>query len=81
MVQLPGDIWHARERNKIHLLEGFPDLSARYGALRQAGMVSPSPRLPYGSPDVGSSPGRAGIAGELIVFKGTSNPVLGDAIG
>jgi hypothetical protein len=31
--------------------------------------------------DVGSSLGRAGIAGEIIVFKGTSDPVLGHAIG
>jgi hypothetical protein len=43
--------------------------------------LNPSPRLRHGSPDVGSSPGRAGIAGEVIVFKGTSDPALGYAIG
>jgi hypothetical protein len=40
-------------------------------------IASPS----HGSPDVGSSLGRAGIAGEVIVFKGTSDPVFGHAIG
>ena len=40
-------------------------------------IFSPSPS----SSDVGSSLGRAGIAGEVIVFKGTSDPVLGHAIG
>jgi hypothetical protein len=43
--------------------------------------LGPSPRLLHGSPDVGSSLGRAGIAGEVIVFKGASDPVLGHAIG
>ena len=42
--------------------------------------LGPSPRLLHSSPDVGSSPGRAGVAGEVIVFKGTSDPVLGHAI-
>ena len=44
-------------------------------------IFGPSPRLLHGSPDVGSSLGRAGIAGDVIVFKGTSDPVLGHAIG
>jgi len=44
-------------------------------------IARPSPRLLHCSPDVGSSLGRAGIAGEVIVFKGTSDPVLGHAIG
>ena len=43
--------------------------------------LGPSPRLLHGSPDVGSSLGRAGIAGEVIVFKGTSDPVLSHPIG
>ena len=43
--------------------------------------LGPSPRLLHGPPDVGSSPGRAGIAGEVVVSKGTFNPVLGHAIG
>jgi hypothetical protein len=30
---------------------------------------------------VGSSLGRAGIAGEVVALKGTFNPVLSDAIG
>jgi hypothetical protein len=30
---------------------------------------------------VGNSPGRDGIAGELLAFKGTSDPLLGQAIG
>ena len=38
-----------------------------------------SPRR--GSPYVGSSFGKAGITGEVIVFKGTSDPVLGHAFG
>jgi len=41
--------------------------------------LGPSPRLLHRSPDVGSSLGRAGIAGEVVVFKGTINPVLGHA--
>jgi hypothetical protein len=43
--------------------------------------LGPSPRLRHGSPDVGSSFGIAGIAGEVVVFNGTFNPVLGHAIG
>ena len=43
--------------------------------------LNPPPRLRHGSPDVGSSPGRAGIAGEVMVFKGTTDPILGRAIG
>jgi len=48
----------------------------------QASMLSlgPSPRLLHRSPDVGSSLGRAGIEREVVVFKGTFNPVLGHAI-
>ena len=42
--------------------------------------LDPSPRLVHGSPDVGSSLGRAGIAGKIVVFKGTFDPVLGHAI-
>jgi hypothetical protein len=47
----------------------------------EASMLSlgPSPRLLHGSPDVGSSFGRAGIAGEIVVFKGTFDPVVGHA--
>jgi hypothetical protein len=41
---------------------------------------NPSPRLRHGSSDVGSSSGRAGIAGEVKVIKGTTDPVLGHAI-
>ena len=48
---------------------------------RRCSSLGPSPRLLHGSPDVGSSLGRAGIAGEVIVFKGTSDPVLSHAIG
>jgi hypothetical protein len=44
-------------------------------------IARPSPRLLHRSPDVGSSPGKAGIAGEVLVFEGTSDPVLGHAIG
>jgi hypothetical protein len=43
--------------------------------------LGPSPRLLHGSPDVGSSLGSAGIAGEVVVFKGPFNPVLAHAIG
>jgi hypothetical protein len=48
----------------------------------EAAMLSlgPSPRLLHGSPDVGSSLGGAGIAGEVVVFKGAFDPVLGHAI-
>src|SRR5260370_39238823 len=42
--------------------------------------LGPSPRLLHSSPDVGSSLGRAGIAGEVVVFKSTFDPVLGHAI-
>ena len=58
-------------------------LEKEYKGRFQAAMLSlsPSPRLLHSSPDVGSSIGRAGIAGEVIVFKGTSDPVLGHAIG
>lgn len=41
----------------------------------------PSPRLLHRPSDIGSSFCRAGIAREVIVFKGTSDPVLGHAIG
>jgi len=44
-------------------------------------LLSPSPRLLHSSPDVGSSLGSAGIAGEIVVVKGTLDPVLGHAIG
>ena len=43
--------------------------------------LGPSPRLLHSSPDVGSSLGSAGIAGEIVVFKGTFDPVFGHAIG
>ena len=43
--------------------------------------LGPSPRLLHSPPDVGSSLGRAGIAGEVVVFTGTFNPVLAHAIG
>jgi hypothetical protein len=43
--------------------------------------LGPSPRLLHSSPDVGSSFYRVGIAGEIVVFKGTFNTVLGHAIG
>jgi hypothetical protein len=43
--------------------------------------LGPSPGLLHGPPDVGSSLGRAGIAGEVVVFKGPFNPVLVHAIG
>jgi hypothetical protein len=43
--------------------------------------LSPSPGLLHGPPDVRGSLGRAGIAGEVVVFKGTFNPVLAHAIG
>jgi hypothetical protein len=42
--------------------------------------LGPSPRLRHGSADVGSSLGNAGIAREVVVFKGTFDPVLGPAI-
>jgi hypothetical protein len=38
--------------------------------------LGPSPRLLHGPPDVRSSLGSAGIAGEVVVFKGPFNPVL-----
>jgi hypothetical protein len=47
----------------------------------QCSSLGPSPRLLHGSPDAGSSLGRAGIAGKVIVFKDTSDSVLGHAIG
>jgi len=40
----------------------------------------PISRLCHGSPDVGGSFRRARISGEVIVFKGTFDPVLGHAI-
>ena len=43
--------------------------------------ISPSPRLIRRSPDVGSSLGNTGIAGEVVVFKRTFNPSLCHAIG
>jgi hypothetical protein len=43
--------------------------------------LGPSPRLLHGPPDVRGSLGRAGIAGEVVVFKGAFNPVLAHAIG
>ena len=45
----------------------------------EAMMLSPgpSPRLLHGPPDVGSSLGNTGVAGEVIIFEGTFNPVLG----
>jgi hypothetical protein len=43
--------------------------------------LGPSPRLLHGPPDVGSSLGNTGIAGEVVLFEGTFNPVLGHAIG
>jgi hypothetical protein len=43
--------------------------------------LGPSSRLLHGPPDVRSSLGRAGIAGEVVVFKGPFNSVLGHAIG
>jgi len=36
--------------------------------------VSPVSRLRHGPPDVGSPLGRAGIAGEIVVFEGTFYP-------
>jgi len=51
------------------------DLKHRYLSL------NPSPGLRHGSADVGSSSGRAGIAGEVFVFEGTSAPLLGHALG
>ena len=38
---------------------------------------SPSPSFS----DLGSSPGKARIAGEVLLFESTSDPVLGHAIG
>jgi hypothetical protein len=46
------------------------------GAKHRFLSLGPSPRLLHSSPDVGSSLGRAGIAREIVVFKGTFNPVL-----
>jgi hypothetical protein len=43
--------------------------------------LGPSPRLLHGPPDVRSSLGSAEIVGEVVVFKGTFNPVLAHAIG
>jgi hypothetical protein len=43
--------------------------------------LGPSPRLLHGPPDIRSSLGGAGIAGEVVVCKGTFNPVLGHTIG
>ncbi len=43
--------------------------------------LCPVSRLRHGSPDVGSSFGRAGIAGEVVVFEGTFDPVFAHAIG
>jgi hypothetical protein len=43
--------------------------------------LGPSPRLLRGPPDVRSSLGRAGIAGEVVVFKGAFDTVLGHAVG
>jgi hypothetical protein len=43
--------------------------------------LGPSPRFFHGPPDVGSPLGSAGIAGEVVVFKGPFNPVLAHAIG
>lgn len=40
-----------------------------------------SPRLLYSSPDVRSSLRSAGITGEVVVFGGKSDPVLGHGIG
>jgi len=38
--------------------------------------LGPSPGLLHGPPDVRSSLGSTGIAGEVVVFKGTFNSVL-----
>lgn len=38
-----------------------------------------SPRLLHSSSDIGSSFGMAGIAGSMLVFKGTFDPALGHA--
>jgi hypothetical protein len=43
--------------------------------------LGPAPRLLPGPPNVGSSLGSAGIAVEVVVFKGPFNPVLAHAIG
>jgi hypothetical protein len=43
--------------------------------------LGPSPRLLHSPPDVRSPLGSAGIAGEVVVFKGTFNLVLAHAIG
>jgi hypothetical protein len=43
--------------------------------------LGPSRRLLHSPPDVRSSLGSAGIAGEVVVFKGTFNSLLGHAIG
>jgi hypothetical protein len=43
--------------------------------------LGPSPGLLHSSPDVGSSLGMAGIAGEIVIFEGTLYPLLGHAIG
>jgi hypothetical protein len=41
----------------------------------------PSPRLLHRPSDIGSSFCWAGIAGEIVLFNCTFNPVLGHAIG
>jgi len=40
----------------------------------------PISRLRHGSPDVGSAFGRTGIAGEIVVFEGTFDPVVAHAV-
>ena len=44
-------------------------------------IVRPISRFFHRSPDVGSPFCRAGIAGKVVVFKGSFNPVLTHAIG
>jgi hypothetical protein len=42
--------------------------------------LGPSPRLLHSPRDVGSSVGSAGIGGDVVIFEGAFNPVLGHAI-
>src|SRR5271170_947008 len=75
--------WHeiaeSRSEQRCHPLN---PLEERKGTHRTEALThGPISRLCHGSPDVRSTLGRTGIAGEIVVLEGTFNPVGCHAIG
>src|SRR5271163_2160622 len=74
--------WHeiAESRSGQRCRPWNPEARTTRQVRHEALPHGPISRLRHGSPDVGGTFGRTGIAGEIVVFEGTFDPVVAHAV-